>query len=119
MQMHELESWLGDDHGLDDREIADLMEAAEQIEECYPDPDDQDEAQAALTTAYRLMVEEPEAVIAELNAARTRARVAEIAALASLRQAARQLIPAGDRTEAGFAREAGVDRMVVRKWLGK
>jgi hypothetical protein len=52
-------------------------------------------------------------------AARAAARTAEVAALAGLRQAARQLIPAGDRTEAGFAREASVDRMAVRSWLGK
>lgn len=119
MQLHELEAWLGDDHGLDAEQITDLLKAADEIEERYPNPDDQEEAQAALTAAYRLMAEGPDSVIAELAAARVAARTAEVVALAGLRQAARQLISAGDRTEAGFAREGGVDRMAVRSWLGK
>jgi hypothetical protein len=76
-------------------------------------------AEAALSIAHRLMLEDPTAVVAELSATRTAAQATAAAALAGLRQAASQLIPAGDRTEAGFAREAGVDRMSVRNWLGK
>ncbi|MDQ0809079.1 hypothetical protein QFZ63_000793 [Streptomyces sp. B3I7] len=58
-------------------------------------------------------------MVAELVAARTAARTAESAALSGLRQAATRLIPAGHRSEAGFAREGGVDRQAVRTWLGK
>ncbi|MFI9789110.1 hypothetical protein ACIHEI_37190 [Kitasatospora sp. NPDC051984] len=114
MQPHELTAWLGDDHGLTDEQFADLLARADDIEARYPDPDDREEAQAALTVAYRLAVEDSSAVVAELAAARSSARTAELAALAGLRQAANQLIPAGDRTESGFAREGGVDRQVSR-----
>lgn len=119
MQLHELAAWLGDDHGLTDDQIDDLLARADEIEARYPDPDDREEAQAALTVAYRLMVEDSGVVVAELAATRTAARTAELAALAGLRQAATQLIPHGDRSEAGFAREGGVDRQAVRAWLGK
>lgn len=118
MQLYELEAWLGDNHGLDEEQIGDLLAFADEIEERYPDEDDRDEASAALVAAYRLMTEGPDSVIADLSAARTAARKAEVEALAGLRQAALQLIPR-ERTEAGFARECNVDRMSVRSWLGK
>ena len=118
MQQHELEAWLGDDHGLDEDQIAELLRHADDIEERYPDPDDQEERDAALSTAYRLIRLEDE-VIGELAQERSDARAAESRALAGLRQAALMLIPTESRTEAGFARQVGVDRMAVRSWLGK
>lgn len=119
MQRHEILAWLGDNQGdLTDDQLDEFIALAEDIEERYPDADDRDEAEAALIAAHRLLVEGPDAVIAELAAARTAARAAEVAALAGLRQAAVQLVPS-KRTEAGFGREAGVDRMTVRKWTGK
>jgi hypothetical protein len=45
--------------------------------------------------------------------------MAERKALVALRQVAVMRIGNGDATEAGFAHQAGVDRMAVRKWLGK
>ena len=119
MQRYELEAWLGDDHELTDEQIEELLRTAGEIDEQYPDPDDRDDAEAALAAAYRLMVEAPEDLIAELAAARTAARVAERKALVGLRQVAVTRISNGDATEAGFARQAGVDRQAVRKWLGK
>lgn len=119
MQPYELAAWLGNDHGLNDDQTNDLLTQANEIEDRYPDPDDRDEAEAALTAAYRLMTEDPGDVVSELAAALTTARSAQTAALAGLRQAANQLIPVGDRSEAGFAREVGVDRQSVRTWLGK
>jgi hypothetical protein len=118
MQQHELEAWLGDDHGLNEEQIDDLLRHAEDIEERYPDPDDQEERDAALSTAYRLLRLEDE-VIGELAQERRDARAAESRALAGIRQAAIMLIPNEDRTEAGFARQVGVDRMAIRNWLGK
>jgi hypothetical protein len=118
-QQYVLEAWLGDDHGLDDDQLAELLTISNEIDERYPDKDDQPERDAALSAAYRLMTEGPDSVIAELAASRVAARTAEVVALAGLRQAAHQLISAGDRTEAGFAREGGVDRMAIRSWLGK
>lgn len=119
MQRYELDAWLGDDHGLTEDQIDDLLATADEVDERYPDPDDQDEREAALIAAYRLLTETPENLIDELAAARTAARTAEIKALAGLRQIAITRINNGDDTEAGYARRAGLDRMAVRKWLGK
>jgi hypothetical protein len=119
MQLYELEAWLGNDHGLDDDQIAELLRTAGDIEEQYPDEDDRDDREAALTAAYRLMVEAPEDLIAELASERVNARAAERKALVALRQIGVTRINNGDATEAGFAQQAGVDRMAVRRWLGK
>ncbi|MCP9998007.1 hypothetical protein LUX34_24150 [Streptomyces werraensis] len=119
MQRYELEAWLGDDHELTDEQIEDLLRTAGDLEEQYPDEDDREDRDAALTAAYRLMVETPEDLVAELAAARTAARAAERKALVALRQIAVTRISNGDATEAGFAQQAGVDRMAVRRWLGK
>jgi hypothetical protein len=119
MQRYELEAWLGDDHELTDDQIDELLHTAGEIEEQYPGQDDADDREAALTAAYRLKVEAPEDLVAELAGERTAARVAERKALVALRQIAVTRINNGDATEAGFAQQAGVDRMAVRKWLGK
>ncbi|MEU3527581.1 hypothetical protein AB0E62_27545 [Streptomyces sp. NPDC038707] len=119
MQRFELAAWLGDDHGLTDDQMDELLRTADEIEEQYPDEDDRDDREAALTAAYRLMVEAPEDLVAELAAARTAARIAERKALVALRQVAVTRIGNGDATEAGFAQQAGIDRMAVRRWLGK
>ena len=119
MQRYELEAWLGDDHNLTDDQIDDLLGTAAEINERFPDADDQAECDAALTAAYRVLTEDAGAVVTDLAAARSNARAAEVAALAGLQQTAVTLIERGDSTESGFARQANVDRMTVRKWLGK
>ncbi|WP_432137668.1 hypothetical protein [Streptomyces sp. bgisy154] len=119
MQQYELEAWLGDDHGLTEDQLTELLHTANEIDDQYPDEDDRDDRDAALTAAYRLMVEAPDALTAELAAARTAARAAERKALVALRQVAVTRIANGDATESGFAQQAGVDRMTVRRWLGK
>lgn len=116
MQRYELDAWLGDDHGLNDDQFDELLRIADEIEEQYPDEDDRDDREAAFTAAYRLMVEAPEDLVAELAAERTAARIAEHKALVGLRQVAVTRIGNGDATEAGFAQQAGIDRMTVRKW---
>lgn len=118
MQRYEIETWLGDDHGLTAEQVDLLTATASEIGQRYPDPDDADEREAALTVAYRLMVEDHPQVVAELAASLTAARLAEVRVLAALRQGAVTLVPAAE-SEAGFARMAGVDRMAVRGWLGK
>lgn len=124
-QRHEIEAWLGDDHGLTDQQIDDLMRTADEIADRHPDPDDHAERHAALTVAYRLMTGDT-GVVDELGRELTAARAAESLALTGLKQAADMLLPGGGRplpssseTEAGFARRAGVTRMAVRDWLGK
>lgn len=118
MQLFELEAWLGDNHELAEGQLAELLRLADEIHGRYPDPDDQAERDAALSTAYQLLLGNDE-VIDELAQKRANARAAESHALAGLRQAALMLIPTESRTESGFARQAGVDRMAVRGWLGK
>ena len=117
-QRYEIEAWLGDDHGLDAAGITDLTHAADDIAARYPEEDDADKREAALTVAYRLMAGD-EGVVDELAAELAAARLVQVKALAGLRQAALDLIPEGRATEFGFARHAGVDRMAVRGWLGK
>ncbi|MGW6202564.1 hypothetical protein ACWF9B_02755 [Streptomyces sp. NPDC055089] len=65
------------------------------------------------------MRESADTVVTDLAQRRAAARAAELDALAGLQQAAIVLIERGDTTESGFARQAGVDRMTVRKWHGK
>lgn len=117
IQRHEITAWLGDDHGLTGDQIDELHHIAEDIADRYSDPDDQPERAAALTAAYRAMIGDPE-LVADLARELLAARMAESRALAGLRQAAVSLIP-HHFTESSFAREAGVDRMAVRGWLGK
>lgn len=118
MERYELEAWLGDNHGLTDTQVTELLAIANVIEARYPGEDDADERAAALTTAYRLMVEDSADVVDELAQQLITARNAEVEALAALQHAAVTLIPNG-YTENAFANAAGVDRMTVRKWLGK
>ena len=118
MQRYELEAWLGDDHGLSEDQIGRLLTAADEIGQRYTDPDDADEREAALTVAYRLMVESHPTVLRELSMALTDARRAQAMALAALRQCAVLLVPTRE-SESSFARQGGVDRMAVRGWLGK
>ena len=88
-QRYEMEAWLGDDHGLTDEQVTDLMRIADDIEAryCTPDPDGedpeqeredliqatQDERDAALTIAYRLLTEPAADVVRELRTARIEA----------------------------------------------
>lgn len=121
-QRYEIEAWLGEDHGLTDEQVDELTRISDEIDARYPDKqDDRDERDAALTVAYRLMVEDPATVVRELAADLARARQAEARAWAGLRQGALSLVREGGRgveSQAGYAQQAGVDRMAVREWLG-
>lgn len=119
MQRYELEAWLGDNHGLDEKELTELLDQANEIEERYPDIDDQVERDAALSAAYRLKTEPVEDVLVDYGKRRSEARAAASAASAALQQAARIVVAPDKLSEAGFARVAQVDRMSVRKWLDK
>lgn len=122
---HEIQAWLGDNHGLADEQIDQLRRTADDIADRYPDADDANERHAALTVAYRLMVEEPESVVYDLAGDLARARASEERALAAVRQAALTLVridggkgARGVETQAGFAQRMGIDRLTVRDWLG-
>lgn len=118
-QRYEIEAWLGDNHGLANDQIDELIQAAEDIAARYPDPDDSDLREAALTATYRLMTEPVQDVLADYGQMRSEARAAVASASAALQQAARTEVADGKLSEAGFARVAQVDRMSVRKWLDK
>lgn len=119
MQRYELEAWLGDDHKLTEDQIDELLRTADEISEQHPDPDDQPFAEQALVVAYRLMIEPAEDVVTDFGEQRAHARALEAAATAGLQQAARTLVATGAMPEAEFSRRAGIDRMAVRRWLGK
>jgi hypothetical protein len=125
VQRYELDAWLGDDTGLTEDQITDLLATAQDIADRYPDPDDADDRETSLLTAYRLLVEDGSAVVQELSAALAVARRAEHKAKVALRQAALIIIEpggAGQRgiaSQRGFATVAGVDRQTVLGWLGK
>jgi hypothetical protein len=120
-ERHELEAWLGENHGLTGQQITELLTIADELDEQYPGDDDSEEREAALTMAYRLMVEEPTDVVDELAQDLSTARQEERRALAALRQGARQLIHTGGgrglRTQMGYAQAAGVDRSAVINWM--
>lgn len=117
MQRYELEAWLGNDHGLTSGQIDELLAHADDIASRYPEPDDQAERDAALSAAYRLLSGEDD-VVETLAEQRVAAKATEAHALAGLRQLAVMQTRAGE-SEAGFAKRAHVDRMAVRRWLGK
>ena len=119
-ERYEIEAWLGDNHGLDDNQVTELVQIADEINAHYGEDAD-DEREAALTMAFRLMVEDPAEVVDELAQDLFRARVAERSALAALRQGARQLVHSGGgrglRSQMGYAQAAGVDRSAVINWM--
>ncbi|MFF8618298.1 hypothetical protein [Streptomyces sp. NPDC015350] len=119
IQEHEMRAWLGDGHGLDDAQVADLMCISDGISARHPDPDDQDLRDAALGTAYRLMTGDS-GVIEEYAETLAHARRMEACAMAALEQGALTLVLSGQEQERRYAERAGVDRMTVRRrWLGK
>ena len=119
MQRHEMDAWLGDDHGLTDEQITDLMRTAEEIGERYPDPDDQEDRDAALYAAYELMVRDTDEVIADQAGRISHGRTLERHGLAGARQTVLTLDAAGPVNESDLARRLGVTRMTIREWLGK
>lgn len=125
MQRHEMEAWLGDDHGLTDEQITELMRTADEIGERYPDRDDEEDRDAALFAAYELMTRDAAEVIAEQAGRIEQGRTLERRGLAGARQtvitldARGDLDPRGELNESSVARLLGVDRMAVRGWLGK
>lgn len=119
MQQHEMEAWLGDDHGLSDDQITDLIRQANEIAERYPDPDDAEDRDAALYAAYELMTRDPDEIIAEQAGRISQGRTLERRGLAGARQTVVTLDSRGRINESDLARRLGVDRMAVRGWLGK
>lgn len=103
MQDHELVAWLGDDWT--PAQIEKITEDWRTWESAHPDAED-DEGAAVLTA----ICQHHDGVL-------------EVPNLTEVRRAARAavvvLVNFGRVSEVEAARRAGVDRMTVRKWLGK
>lgn len=110
-------TWLGPAaEDMTDEQIERFTRVWDHIEQRYPDPDDQDERDAALSAAVQYLLGDTTTTQAGDELLRARQRAAE--ALAAARQVAVMAVEDG-RPEATTAREIGVDRMALRGWLGK
>lgn len=120
MERHELIAWLGEGQSdLLDEAVTQLFATANDIEARILDPIARE---GALEAALYLLKNGSEIVVSVLSRRLHDARIAETKALAALRQAAVTIIHEGGRhaeSEYGFAEASGIDRMTVRKWLGK
>lgn len=115
MQDHEIDAWLGDVELTDDQRAAFETEIDE-IYVAYPDPDDQDVRDAAMSTAVQYLI--GDATPAETGRALAHATGELARARAATRTMAR-LMAGGGTPESAISRELGVNRMTVRSALGK
>lgn len=115
MQDYELDAWLGDVE-LTDEQRDTLRDEVEWVEQEYPNPDDQTERTEAISAAvqYLLGVTTPVEAGRRLAAARTQM----FGALAAAKVMARLAVAAG-ATEVDTAQTLGLDRMTIRRVLGK
>lgn len=113
----ELTAWLGDyaDELTDDQRDR-LEREAERINTRWPDPDDQFSRDAALSAAHQLIVGETS--LREVREQLVATRMAEIAASAAAQQVAAMAVDDG-MSEVQAADQAGIDRMTLRRMLGK
>lgn len=114
MQRYELDAYLGDAADqLTDTQKDDLLRTADDIDATY---DEEDDRAVAFSAAVQYVFGDLDAD--DVGAALTGARVAEREAYVTARQVAVMAVRDGAE-EAPLARALGVDRMTVRKWLGK
>lgn len=117
MTDHDLMAWLGpaaDD--LTAEQIERVAAEAREIDERYPDPDQQHERDAALSAVVQHLLGETTAE--DADRALIAARRAEREAYAAALQVAVMLVRDG-APKATAARRAGVDRMSLLKALGE
>lgn len=113
----DLTPWLGDTAAdLTTEQLDRLCAEADRIDARYPDPDEADERNAALSAAVQYLLGDADASTAgaELAAARAAAERAMVAA-----QQIAVMTVADGGSEAETARRIGVTRMTVRQALGK
>lgn len=114
----DLTAWLGP--ALDDltpEQVERVRAEADRIAERYPHPDHQDEREAALSAAVQYLLGETKAI--DVANALTAARMAEARASAAAQQVATMLVADKVASEVVAARDCGIDRMTLRKALGK
>lgn len=115
--MDALMVWLGPAAGdLTASQLELVAEADRSIEARYPDPDDQDKREAALSAAVQYLLGDTSAdeVRRELDAA----RAAERRARAAATQVAVMMVRAGGEKK-GSAITVGIDRMALLEALGE
>ena len=111
MERHELEAWLGPAlEDLSPEQVDRLHREAVDIADRYPDPDDADDREAALTAAVQYML--GELTVEEAGRRRRETRAAERHARVQAIQLACMATEDGMPT-ASAARAAGVDRQVL------
>src|SRR5690554_549257 len=111
MERHELEAWLGPAlDQLTPDAIDRLHREAEAIDARYPDPDDADDREAALTAAVQYML--GELTVEEAGRRRRETRAAERHARVQAIQLA-CMAEADGMPTAAAARVAGIDRQVL------
>ncbi|MFC3454021.1 hypothetical protein [Amycolatopsis speibonae] len=120
MQLTELESYLGDfANDITSEQKDTLMRISDELDEKYPQGEDfdeyQDEREEAFSTAVQYVMGDLDVDSVGRNLMAARFEMAKTMAAAH----AMTLAAAGDESEASLARKLGVDRMTVRKWLGK
>lgn len=117
-QRYEIEAWLGDTlPEWTDEQIDTLVRESDAIASRYPGEDQAQEREAALTAAAQVLT--GDLLLETAGEALSQARLDSSLALASARQVARMAVLYGGTPQAVAAREAGIDRMTVRKDLGK
>lgn len=117
MQRYELDAWLGDSRAdLTDEQYDRLLGEAREIADRYPGPDGEQWAAVALAAALAYITGDlsPQ----EAGTALLRARIAEREASVTAQEVARLTVLDGS-SEVAAARMTGLDRMTVRKALGK
>lgn len=115
MQHHELTAWLGDVDATDEQREQ-LHRAADMIDSRYPaDVDDKGGAASAFSMAAQVIL--GDATLDEAAAAWKAARLAERAAMDALTGAIIATIDA--TSENAIAQHTGINRMTIRKALGK
>lgn len=112
----ELLDWLGDT-SLTDEQMDRLVDAALDIDERYPDDDEQLERDAALSASLQYLL--GETAPADVNRTLIDARLAERRAYIAALQIAVMHHRVGGVDKTNAAREAGIDRMRLLKALGE
>lgn len=103
MQRYELDAWLGDDWTAEQRDK--IAEDFGDWEDANPDASEEEGAAVLAAIAQH---HDGALTIPDLARAREEARAAVVVS-----------VTLGGMSESEAARAAGVDRMTVRKWLGK
>ena len=116
-QRYELEAWLGPAlEQLTAEQVDRIHRESDRIDDRYPDPDQEDERQAALSAVVQYLLGEtrPELAGMQLNTARYHLRTA----MAAAQQIGIMAVADGmGKSEA--ARAVGIDRMTLLKALGE